>query len=126
MATFSSTFVASIRSLNTVRSTSSTNQSNNQRRLKPVVAMGGTARYKGTHMREMKLAEMIERKVTEAETVCAGDEGSDECKVAWDEVEEISQAKAHLRVKLERDEDPMEEFCSGDPETEECTVVYDG
>ncbi|KAJ0564604.1 putative calvin cycle protein CP12 [Helianthus annuus] len=126
MATFSSTFVASIRSLNTVRSTSSTNQSNNQRRLKPVVAMGGTARYKGTHMREMKLAEMIERKVTEAEKVCAGDEGSDECKVAWDEVEEISQAKAHLRVKLERDEDPMEEFCSGDPETEECTVVYDG
>ncbi|MFS7958409.1 putative calvin cycle protein CP12 [Helianthus anomalus] len=126
MATFSSTFVASIRSLKTVRSTSFTNQSNNQRRLKPVVAMGGTARYKGTHMREMKLAEMIERKVTEAEEVCAGDEGSDECKVAWDEVEEISQAKAHLRVKLERDEDPMEEFCSGDPETEECTVVYDG
>ncbi|KAJ0551627.1 putative calvin cycle protein CP12 [Helianthus annuus] len=126
MATFSSTFVASIRSLKTVRSTSFTNQSNNQRRLKPVVAMGGTARYKGTHMREKKLAEMIERKVTEAEEVCAGDEGSDECKVAWDEVEEISQAKAHLRVKLERDEDPMEEFCSGDPETEECTVVYDG
>ncbi|XP_021974101.1 calvin cycle protein CP12-3, chloroplastic [Helianthus annuus] len=126
MATFSSTFVASIRSLKTVRSTSLTNQSNNQRRLKPVVAMGGTARYKGTHIREMKLAEMIERKVTEAEKVCAGDEGSDECKVAWDEVEEISQAKAHLRVKLERDEDPMEEFCSGDPETEECTVVYDG
>ncbi|KAF5793030.1 putative calvin cycle protein CP12 [Helianthus annuus] len=74
----------------------------------------------------MKLAEMIERKMLEAEDLCVGDEGSDEYKVAWDEVEEISQVKAHLRVKLERDEDPMEEFCSGDPETEECTVVYDG
>ncbi|MFS7946440.1 putative calvin cycle protein CP12 [Helianthus anomalus] len=88
--------------------------------------MGVTTKYKGTHTREMKLAEMIERKMTEAGDLCARDEGSDECKVVWDEVEEISQAKAHLRVKLERDEDPMEEFCSGDPETEECTVVYDG
>ncbi|KAM0065044.1 putative calvin cycle protein CP12 [Helianthus debilis subsp. tardiflorus] len=88
--------------------------------------MGGTARYTGMHMREMKLAEMIERKVTEAEDLCAEDEGFDECKVAWDEMEEISQAKAHLRVKLERDEDPMEEFCAGDPETEEYMVVYDG
>ncbi|KAL8240952.1 hypothetical protein R6Q59_014307 [Mikania micrantha] len=38
----------------------------------------------------------------------SGDNCSDECKVAWDLVEEISQAKAHLREKLEHKEDHME------------------
>ncbi|GJS51011.1 calvin cycle protein CP12-3, chloroplastic-like protein [Tanacetum coccineum] len=61
--------------------------------------------YKGTHDREKKLTKMIENKVTEAKDVCDGNDGSDECKVAWDEVEEISQAKAHLRDKLEHHED---------------------
>lgn len=87
--------------------------------------MGGGARFKGTYVIEKKLTEMIESKVTEAKEVCAGDEYSDECKVAWDEVEEISQAKAHLRVKLEHQEDPLEEFCSGNPDTDECTVCHD-
>lgn len=89
-----------------------------------VKAMGGGAKYKGTQMREKKLTEMIENKVMEATEACAGDENSDECRVAWDEVEEVSQAKAHLRVKLEKEEDPLESFCSENPEMEEC-VVYD-
>ncbi|KAI3704971.1 hypothetical protein L1987_75201 [Smallanthus sonchifolius] len=136
MATFSASFVGSIGDVNNVRSTlfghrsgaSSLYFSVQKTRLaavSTVVAMGGGARFKGTHVREKKLEEMIESKVTEAKEVCAGDKSSDECKVAWDEVEEISQAKAHLRVKLEHEEDPLESFCSGNPETDECSVYDD-
>ncbi|KAI3519638.1 hypothetical protein L1887_08853 [Cichorium endivia] len=136
MATFSNSFVGSITEVNHVRcslfgyklAASSLYFSGQKLRLaavSTVVAMGGGAKFKGTHAREMKLTEMIENKVTEAKEVCAGHEGSDECKVAWDEVEEISQAKAHLRVKLEHEEDPLESFCSGNPETDECSVYDD-
>ncbi|KAL1819942.1 hypothetical protein DCAR_0416247 [Daucus carota subsp. sativus] len=93
-----------------------------------VRAMGGEtgAKYRGTQMREKKLTEMIESKVMEAKEACDGDhDGSDECKVAWDEVEEVSQAKAHLRSKLERQEDPLESYCDGNPETDECVVFDD-
>ncbi|GMI70137.1 hypothetical protein HRI_000683000 [Hibiscus trionum] len=93
-----------------------------------VTAMGGGggAKYKGTQMREKQLTEMIEKKVTEAKQVCEGDETSDECKVAWDEVEEVSQAKADLRLRLEVEKkDPLESFCQENPETEECKVFED-
>ncbi|KAF7137521.1 hypothetical protein RHSIM_Rhsim07G0258100 [Rhododendron simsii] len=71
-----------------------------------------------------KLTEMIEEKVKEAIEVCLGDERSDECKVAWDEVEEVSQAKADLRLKLLQKQDPLESFCQDNPETDECRI-YD-
>ncbi|RAL45067.1 unnamed protein product [Cuscuta campestris] len=82
----------------------------------------GGAKYKGTHMRETKLAEMIEKKVIEAKEICGEDETSDECKVAWDEVEEVSQAKADLRLKLQKKQDPLEFFCQDHPETDECAI----
>ncbi|XAR64299.1 hypothetical protein NMG60_11024582 [Bertholletia excelsa] len=85
---------------------------------------GGVAKYKGTQMREKKLTEMIEKKVMEAKEVCQGDEKSDECKVAWDEVEEVSQAKADLRMKLQ-EQDPLESFCQDNPETDECRIYDD-
>ncbi|KAI6670540.1 hypothetical protein NL676_005425 [Syzygium grande] len=45
---------------------------------------------------------MIEEKVAEAKEVCEGEAATSvECWVAWDEVEEVSQAKAHLRLKLQ-------------------------
>ncbi|MBA0780531.1 hypothetical protein Gotri_004623 [Gossypium trilobum] len=89
-------------------------------------AMGGGAKYKGTQMRKKQLSEMIEKKVTEAKEVCEGDETSDECRVAWDEVEEVSQAKANLRLRLEVEKkDPLESFCLENPETEECKVYDD-
>ncbi|PKI35754.1 calvin cycle protein CP12-3, chloroplastic [Punica granatum] len=90
-----------------------------------VKAMAGP-KYKGTQMRETRLAEMIEQKVDEAKEVCEGDATSDECKVAWDEVEEVSQAKADLRLKLEVQKlDPLESFCQDNPETEECRIYED-
>ncbi|KAL4198041.1 hypothetical protein AMTRI_Chr03g138240 [Amborella trichopoda] len=82
------------------------------------------AKFKGTQMREQKLTEMIEKKITEAKEVCKGDLTSDECKVAWDEVEEVSQAKADLRRKMEK-EDPLESFCQENPETDECRIYDD-
>ncbi|XP_061966763.1 calvin cycle protein CP12-3, chloroplastic-like [Populus nigra] len=85
---------------------------------------GGVAKFKGTQMREKQLAEMIEKKVVEAKEVCEGDETSDECKVAWDEVEEVSQAKADFRRRLEK-QDPLEYYCQDNPETDECRVYED-
>ncbi|XP_052201166.1 calvin cycle protein CP12-3, chloroplastic [Diospyros lotus] len=99
--------------------------------VKAMVAGGGgggegVAKYKGTQRREKELTEMIEKKVQEAKEVCEGDERSDECKVAWDEVEEVSQAKAHLRLKLKLDKlDPLESFCQDNPETDECRIYED-
>uniref|UniRef100_A0A2P2QQ42 Calvin cycle protein CP12-3ic-like n=1 Tax=Rhizophora mucronata TaxID=61149 RepID=A0A2P2QQ42_RHIMU len=86
---------------------------------------GGVAKFKGTQMRERKLTEMIEKKVIEAKEVCEGDETSDECKVAWDEVEEVSQAKADLRLKLEKQQDPLLYYCQDHPETDECRIYED-
>lgn len=84
----------------------------------------GVPKFKGTQVREKHLTEMIEKKVMEATEVCEGDKTSDECKVAWDEVEEVSQAKADLRRKMEK-EDPLESFCSDNPENDECVVFDD-
>ncbi|XP_030527386.2 calvin cycle protein CP12-3, chloroplastic [Rhodamnia argentea] len=82
------------------------------------------AKYEGTRARERRLAEMIEEKVREAREVCEGDARSDGCKVAWDEVEEVSRAKADLRLRLEK-QDPLEPFCEQNPETDECRVHED-
>ncbi|XP_051126557.1 calvin cycle protein CP12-3, chloroplastic [Andrographis paniculata] len=105
-----------------------------QRRF-PAAAWGGGRRkakavvarmYKGTQMREQRLTEMIEEKVKEAEQVCGEDETSDECKVAWDEVEEVSQAKADLRRRIHLlQQDPLEYFCQDNPETDECRIYED-
>lgn len=87
---------------------------------------GSAGKYKGTQMREKQLTEMIEKKVMEAKEVCGENEKSDECKVAWDEVEEVSQAKADLRLKLEiMHQDPLESFCQENPETDECRLYED-
>ncbi|KAI6688538.1 hypothetical protein NL676_025366 [Syzygium grande] len=83
------------------------------------------AKYEGTRLREERLAEMIEEKVREAREVCEGDARSDECKVAWDEVEEVSQAKADLRLRLEKQQDPLESFCEQNPDTDECRLYED-
>ncbi|XP_072981381.1 calvin cycle protein CP12-3, chloroplastic [Typha angustifolia] len=90
-------------------------------------AAAGKKRYKGTAMREETLSEMIEKKVAEAMEACDGEEakGSEGCRVAWDEVEEVSQAKADLRRRIaESDADPLEPFCNQNPDTDEC-LVYD-
>lgn len=90
------------------------------------VTMMMLGKYKGTQMREKQLTEMIEKKVREAKEVCGEDGKSDECKVAWDEVEEVSQAKADLRLKLEiMHQDPLESFCQDNPETDECRIYED-
>lgn len=91
-----------------------------------VLTTPATAKYKGTKLREEKLSEMIEEKVKEATEVCEADERSEECRVAWDEVEEVSQAKADLRIKLELlNQDPLESFCQENPETDECRIYED-
>lgn len=69
---------------------------------------------------------MIVEKVKEATEVCEADVRSEECKVAWDEVEEVSQARADLRIKLRLlNQDPLESFCQENPETDECRIYED-
>ncbi|XP_010479593.1 PREDICTED: LOW QUALITY PROTEIN: calvin cycle protein CP12-3, chloroplastic-like [Camelina sativa] len=96
------------------------------RRFKLTMATTATAKYKGTKMREEKLSEMIEEKVKEATEVCDADERSEECRVAWDEVEEVSQARSDLRIKLKLlNQDPLESVYQDNPETDECRVYED-
>ncbi|XP_077209843.1 uncharacterized protein LOC143845406 [Tasmannia lanceolata] len=91
--------------------------------ISPCKAMA-VVKFKGTQKREKQLSEMIEKKVLEAKEVCEGNKESDECKVAWDEVEEVSQAKADFRRKIEK-QDPLESFCQENPETDECRIYED-
>ncbi|KAL5221466.1 hypothetical protein ABZP36_026179 [Zizania latifolia] len=92
-----------------------------------MVAASVKRRYKGTARKEAALSELIERKVAEATEACAGEEAwEDGCRVAWDEVEEVSKAKADLRRRIaEGADDPLEPFCSDNPLADDCAVVYD-
>ena len=69
-------------------------------------------------------AELVERKVAEAMEAC-GREAEAGCRVAWDEVEEVSQARADLRRRIaEAPGDPLEPFCAHNPDADDCAVVY--
>uniref|UniRef100_A0A0E0IEE4 Serine/threonine-protein phosphatase n=1 Tax=Oryza nivara TaxID=4536 RepID=A0A0E0IEE4_ORYNI len=100
--------------------------SHRQRRRRLVVAFVRW-RYKGTARKEAALSELIERKVAEATEACAGEAaGEAGCRVAWDEVEEVSQAKAGLRHQIAQGaDDPLEPFCFHNPLADDCAVVYD-
>ncbi|XP_066353387.1 calvin cycle protein CP12-3, chloroplastic-like [Miscanthus floridulus] len=92
-----------------------------------VMAAAARRRYKGTVRREAALAELVERKVAEAMEAC-GERGQDDegCRVAWDEVEEVSQARADLRRRIaEAPGDPLEHFCAHNPTADDCAVVYE-
>ncbi|CAO2192059.1 unnamed protein product [Urochloa humidicola] len=90
-----------------------------------VAAAAAKRRYKGTARKEAALAELVERKVEEAMEACAGHEAEAGCRVAWDEVEEVSQARADLRRRIaEAPDDPLEPFCAHNPAADECAVVY--
>nr|CAB3481423.1 unnamed protein product [Digitaria exilis] len=101
-------------------------QQQQQPRRRLVVAAAGKRRYKGTARKEALLAELVERKVAEAMEACAGHEAEPGCRVAWDEVEEVSQARADLRRRIaEAPDDPLEPFCALNPGADDCAVVYD-
>ncbi|TVT99147.1 hypothetical protein EJB05_55496 [Eragrostis curvula] len=94
------------------------------RRQHRLVATAVKRRYKGTVRKEAALAELIELKVAEAMDAC-GEEKDEGCRVAWDEVEEVSQAKADLRRRIaEAPDDPLEPFCAHNPTADDCAVVY--
>ncbi|KAJ1269146.1 hypothetical protein BS78_07G188100 [Paspalum vaginatum] len=83
-------------------------------------------RYKGTARKE---AALVERKVAEAMEACSGEGGSPDdagCRVAWDEVEEVSRARADLRRRIAESPagDPLEPFCARNPGADDCAVVY--
>ncbi|KAH7689362.1 hypothetical protein IHE45_03G092600 [Dioscorea alata] len=84
-------------------------------------------KYKGTVAKEEKLAEMITKKVEEAMEACEGDEGKESagCRVAWDEVEELSRAMALLRRRVASGDDPLEGFCKANPNSDDCQLCDD-
>ncbi|KAK0578690.1 hypothetical protein LWI29_014527 [Acer saccharum] len=116
MASSSSSCMVALSLPSTIRRDSKratvTVHNHNQERRNLTVKATGAAKFKGTYMREKQLTEMIQQKVSEAKQVCEGD------KVAWDEVEEVSQAKADQQ-------DPLEFFCQDNPETDECRIYED-
>ncbi|KAF0898046.1 hypothetical protein E2562_001721 [Oryza meyeriana var. granulata] len=111
----------------TLGAPASVRQCSHRQRRGRLVAASVKWRYKGTARKEAALSELIERKVAEATEACAGEEaGEAGCRVAWDEVEEVSQARADLRRRIaEGADDPLEPFCSHNPLADDCAVVYD-
>lgn len=113
-------------SIRPVAATKTTGRETGKMAMKASMGGGGrgVARFEGTLVRSQLLTEMIEQKVIEAREACKGDATSDKCKVAWDEVEEVSQAKADFRLRLAR-QDPLEYYCQDNPETDECRIYDD-
>ena len=87
---------------------------------KSVGRRGGLKAIKSSDGRSEMLSEIIVEKVREAEQICEGNERSEECAVAWDEVEEVSEAKAHF-VYI----DPLEAYCLLHPHAPECLIYED-
>jgi len=72
------------------------------------------------------LDETIAAKIEEAKETCETGT-TQECAVAWDEVEEISAEAAHAktRAKDQKSDDPLEQFCGDNPEADECRTYED-
>ncbi|MEO0967411.1 MAG: Calvin cycle protein CP12 [Cyanobacteria bacterium J06639_18] len=70
------------------------------------------------------LTEEIQKAVVEARSTCQdkGD-GSSECAVAWDIVEELQAEKSHQKQAAQR-KNSLEVYCENHPEAIEC-LVYD-
>lgn len=57
----------------------------------------------------------VATKIEDAQEVCAGDNQSEECAAAWDEVEAAAKEQA-------KTEDPIDKYCNDNPEADECRV----
>nr|XP_024359196.1 calvin cycle protein CP12, chloroplastic-like [Physcomitrium patens]PNR31911.1 hypothetical protein PHYPA_026034 [Physcomitrium patens] len=57
-------------------------------------------------------------KIEDAQEICAGDNQSEECAAAWDEVDAAAKEKA-------KTDDPLDKFCNDNPEADECRVYND-
>ncbi|MDJ0692984.1 Calvin cycle protein CP12 [Mastigocoleus sp. MO_188.B34] len=70
------------------------------------------------------LTEEIQKAIVEARSTCQdkGD-GSSECAVAWDIVEELQAEKSHQKQAAQR-KNSLEVYCENHPEAIEC-LVYD-
>lgn len=73
------------------------------------------------------MVEKIKQSISSAQEVCEGNETSEECVVAWDEVEELSAAASHKRTATTSSgfKDPLDKYCEDNPETDECRVYED-
>ena len=49
-----------------------------------------------TAITELQMYESVEAAIAEAQRICADDPSSDECRVAWDIVEELEAADSHI------------------------------
>lgn len=71
------------------------------------------------------LNDTLAQSIDDAQQVCAGDEESEECAAAWDEVENVSATVAHQKDKNKGTGDPLEEYCETNPDADECRVYND-
>ncbi len=71
------------------------------------------------------ITKLIEQELVEAREVCEikGD-GSKECAVAWESVEELQSEAAHRKAQ-EPGKNSLEQFCDLNPEALECRVYED-
>lgn len=69
------------------------------------------------------IQEQIEQARAEARAACeTSGETSNECAVAWDNVEELQAEAAHKQGKQQKNS--LEKYCDENPEADECRI-YD-
>lgn len=73
----------------------------------------------------INVGDKVAQGIEEAQQTCAGNESSEECAAAWDEVENLSATAADQKQKNKGKGDPLEEYCEDNPEADECRVYTD-
>jgi hypothetical protein len=73
----------------------------------------------------INVGDKVAQGIEEAQQTCAGNESSEECAAAWDEVENLSATAADQKLKNKGKGDPLEEYCEDNPEADECRVYTD-
>ncbi|WP_218079725.1 Calvin cycle protein CP12 [Anthocerotibacter panamensis] len=71
------------------------------------------------------LNQLIQKEVAEAREVCEikGD-GSKECAVAWDAVEELQAEASHRKTQVPP-KTSLEQYCDSNPDAAECRLYED-
>lgn len=76
------------------------------------------------------MSSSIQNKITqaleEARVTCSTNgDGSSECAVAWDTVEELQAEAAHKRPLPEQSRNSLQVYCDDNPDAPECRIYED-
>lgn len=72
------------------------------------------------------IQDRINQALEEARVTCStSGDGSSECAVAWDTVEELQAEASHKRGKPEEARNSLQVYCDDNPDAPECRIYED-